>query len=78
MFWRPKPKFSLPLLVLCTDHRTHQEHVVFVTGRRWIRPNRDPQKQWVYDGTVLAVKDGRIAPQGHISTVPESEMQAVK
>lgn len=60
MFWfqRPAPKFRVGALVKC--NHTGTGHIdaryILITSRRWIRPQYHTNKQWVYDGPVLAVK----------------------
>jgi hypothetical protein len=61
-FWnRPKPKFWPGQLVAMLPREGLEEaRYMLIECRRWVKPNGEIQKQWVYDGLILAVHEGRL------------------
>lgn len=57
-FGRPKPKFRPGQLVgvQMASPRRKACYMVIVY-RRWVRPNGESKKQWVYDGPIFEVSD---------------------
>lgn len=77
MFFRPKPQFRAGQLVRRVNTENQELRHVLITDRRWIRPNGENKKQWVYDGVVLMIKGDDIVVSTFILCVIENNIQGI-
>lgn len=61
-FWnRPKPMFwPGQLVAMLPRENTNEARYMLIVHRRWVKPNGETQKQWVYDGPIFAVHEGQL------------------
>jgi hypothetical protein len=60
---RPEPRYAVAEVVLVKpDAVRHWQppHYMAIQERRWVRPNGEEKKQWVYDGPILEIKGGKL------------------
>lgn len=76
MFFSPKPKFPIGVLVVATFHDGFVENseYMFIGARRWICPNGHKDKRWVYDGTIYRTDGDQIKLSTYISCVSEEKI----
>lgn len=76
-FWRPKPRFRPgQLAVLLPDEFNRGLRYMLIKGRRWVRPNGETEKRWVYDGDILEVVGGRLVFATSGTTFPEDRFMS--
>ena len=60
-FFRPKPTFEQGEFVRLSDPTSQSRFRYMLIGRRrWIKPNGEVKKCWVYDGQILKVENGEM------------------
>lgn len=61
MFFRPKPKFDVGRLVIMppiSECDFPDTRYFLIERRRWVKPNGDTKKRWVYDGVIFKIEKG--------------------
>ena len=77
MFFKPRPQFRVGQLVRRINAENQELRHVLITNKRWIRPNGENKKQWVYDGVVLRIKGDDIIVSTYISCVIEKTIVSI-
>ena len=77
MFFKPRPQFRVGQLVRRINAENQELRHVLITNKRWIRPNGENKKQWVYDGVVLMIKGDDIIVSTYISCVIEKTIVSI-
>lgn len=77
MFFKTKSQFRVGQLVTRTNAENQKIRHVLITNKRWIRPNGENKKQWVYDGIVLMVKGEDIVASTYILCVIEKNIASI-
>lgn len=58
---RPEPRYDVAEVVAVKpDAIRRGRNYMAIQRRRWIRPNGEEKKRWVYDGPILEVEDGKL------------------
>jgi len=71
-FWHPKPKFKSGDLVAINGNWISKDtRYMLIQKGRWMRPNGETKKQWVYDGTIYRVVGQRLERATYGSTFQE-------
>jgi len=71
---RPRPRYGISDLVLRLNEVHTGHKFMIIRGRRWIRPNDQRNKQWVYDGVLIEASGDEIVVSTYISCVIESDL----
>ena len=75
-FLKPTPLYCVGTLVKRNDvSQPEKPCYILLRNRRFIKPNEEKKKQWVYDGVVLDVNHGQINIATHISCVFERNIE---
>ena len=75
MFGFSRPKFGKGMLV--SINLPEGFFYVLIQVVRKVRPKGERKKQWVYDGAILRVSEGRIAASGGIYCILETEVNRI-
>jgi hypothetical protein len=76
-FKRPKPKFEIGAIVRCIHTISIETRFILITYRRWVQPESEREKQWVYDGILLRTEGTEIVPRGSASCTLEDIIEYV-
>lgn len=60
-WFRPKPAFHQGQLVCIDDNDFTQSRYLLVERRRWVKPNHEVKKMWIYDGPIFIAEEGRFS-----------------
>lgn len=76
-FFKPQPKFRVGLLVEHLNPPYPNLRYVLIDNRRFIRPNGETEKQWVYDGMMVTIEGNKISSSTRVSSVPEVDLDFI-
>ena len=58
---RPKPQFRPGQLATLEPDAIHREpRYMLIQHRRWVKPNGEMRRRWVYDGPIVQVWGGKL------------------
>jgi len=77
MFFRQAPVYRAGILVKISKERISAGCHMLIQKRRWIRPNNQDKKQWVYDGILLEIQGEKIKYSTSVSCVFESSIELI-
>ena len=76
-FWRPKPRFRPGQLTVLLPHDfSRGVRYMLIERRRWVRPNGETKKRWVYDGDILKIAGDRLVFCTSGSCFPEDRFMS--
>lgn len=77
-FWKkPPPRFRVGDLLLRLEEKRKGNRYMVVQNVRWVKPNYEPKKQWVYDGILIDSFEGEITVSTGVSCVCEDNLHRV-
>ncbi len=70
-FWRSEPRYNLGVLVAIASR---EGEYLLIRNRRWVRPDGETTRRWLYDGVVYRIKQSKLA----LTTVASISEQSVR